>query len=218
MLRKLIICPYFGTLPDYFPQWYENAHSLREHGYDFLLDSDLDGFNRRVHERLGATSPITEGSAKIHDYRCTFGVLYADELAGYDFWGHTDFDCVYGRVERFWPDSLLADLDVLTDHSYVLGPWTLYRNDPRVNDLFRLHPDWRGHLEGERVTGWVETEFTRLLLASGLRVRAREAEHVYEVADLRRLHWNADALMCGNREVPMAHFRRSKEWPAGLAA
>ena len=217
MLRKLIICPYFGTLPDYFPQWYENAHSLREHGYDFLLDSDLDGFNRRVHERLGATSPITEGSSKIHDYRCTFGVLYADELAAYDFWGHTDFDCVYGRVNRFWPDALLTNVDLLADHSYVCGPWSLYRNHPTVNELFQRHPDWLGILEGERVTGWVETGYTDLVRESGIRVEFT-SEHAYEVGDLKRLRWDGGRLLVGAREVPMAHFRRTKEWPAGLAA
>lgn len=217
MIRKLMICPWFGPLPAWWDRYEQQLARLALVGYHFLLDFNPDRFKQRAHDRLGVTAPIVEGGGKIHDYRATFGILYEHELAGFDFWGHTDFDCVYGRVEHFWPDTLLADLDVLTDHTYVLGPWTLYRNVPAVNELFYAHPDWRDYLEGERVNGWVETEFTDLLLGSGLRVRAREAEHVYEVADLRRLTMDGERLLCGGREVPLGHFRRTKEWPAGVA-
>jgi hypothetical protein len=96
-LRKLLICPYFGDLPEWFPLWYSNIERLRDDGYELLFETIEDTFAERVHDVLGVKYPRGDGY-KVCDYRCAFGELYADELDGYDYWGHTDLDCVYGRV------------------------------------------------------------------------------------------------------------------------
>lgn len=217
MISKLLITPWFGQLPEWWPEYEQNARRLAEHGFEWLIVTDLELFQRRVKSTLGIDCPIQPGTGKVHDYRATFGELFADEIKGYDFWGHTDFDCVYGRVEKFVTDDFLAGLDLHSDAPhYVCGPWSLYRNTPVVNRLFRDEPLWREILENPRTTGWVETAFSQIVdLAHEAGEIRREYTlwHAYEASSLARLRFDGDWLMDGDREVMMAHFRRTKRWP-----
>lgn len=199
------------------PYYERNIARLSEHGYDRLVTDDLRGFKARVGEILGIECPIEPGGGKIHDYRAVFGVLFAEELEGYDFWGHTDFDCVYGRVQEYVTDDFLSRLDIYSNHwSYICGPWTLYRNTPLVNNLFRYHHNWRGHLEDPITSGWVEKSYSDIVDA---RHEAGDLRRVYKTwqvwEDLSKLHFDGDLLMDGNKEVMMAHFRRTKKYPEG---
>jgi uncharacterized protein DUF6625 len=214
VIRKLMICPWFGDEPEWAHRYHQNTEHLRDHGYEFLHDRDLDEFRARVRDVLGVDCPITAGSAKIHDYRPTFGHLYADEIAegGYDFWGHTDYDCVYGRVDRFATDELLERVDVQTDnvYDYLCGPWTLYRRaDQHIARLYTLEPGWRDTLEDTTTTGWVETTFTDIV-----KHHARvDVQHHHAFTEPEALTTDGDGLFWHGREIPFFHFRRSKVWP-----
>ncbi len=214
MTRKLLICPWFGRTPSWMGKYRESVATIARSGYDVLYDFDLDGFKRRVMDTLEIVCPITDGSSKIHDYRAAFGVLYADEIRGYDFWGHTDFDCVYGRVDQFFTEDLLSRFDVLTDNTvennYVCGPWTLYRATPRIASIFRLHPEWQTIMQDPVSSGWVERGFTQLV--------KDEVEDFYVRPHHRWLHpdrlrMEEDRLMWGSEEISFFHFRSTKEWP-----
>lgn len=214
-IRKLMICPWFGLLPEWMPSWIDNVARLGPMGYDFLLFHDLYEFKTRVKERLNVDCPIEPGTGKIHDYRCAFGVLFADEIEGYDFWGHTDFDCLYGRVDQWVTDAFLENLDIHSNHAtYVCGPWTLYRNVPVVNEFFKLYPNWDAMLTAEQTTGWVETEYSRMLDVADALGQIERTYTMWQTKDLNRfdtLRWGDDgALYEGDEEIFMAHFRRLK--------
>lgn len=215
MIRKLLICPWFGPLPEWMDLWERNVASLEPMGYDVLRVHDLEWFKRRAWDTLDIASvPIVSGEGKIHDFRCAFGVIFAAELAGYDYWGHTDFDCVYGRVDHFMNDTRLAGLDQWSNHpTYVSGPWSLYRNVPMMNELFMQADDWRGYLTNPETSGWVELGF------SGL-VKARtDIQHLWTNFQTRNLdnfdtvHFDGDRLMEGREEIMVAHWRRTKVYP-----
>jgi hypothetical protein len=211
MLRKLLLSPWFGPPPPWWPRYQRNSARLADHGYTLLVPTDLADFYDRVERTLGLPCSVTPGAGKVHDYRPALGVIYADLIDGHDFWGHTDLDCVYGRVEEFWPDELLDSTAVAVDHTHhVCGPWTLYRG---VQDLFREHPGWQDELTNPAVTGWAETSFTVLLRESGTRVMYR-LTHGYQYPEL--YEWDGDRLMEGKRERSFFHFRHSKRWPKGL--
>lgn len=108
MIKKLMICPYFGTLPPWFDSYLANIEMLKPLGYDWHITTNLKLFKERVGDILGIKCPIVPGTGKPWDYRPAFGVLFAEELKRYDYWGHTDFDCVYGRVDRFVTDEFLG--------------------------------------------------------------------------------------------------------------
>ncbi len=220
VLRKLLICPYFGDLPPWFDLWRRNVAELEADGYDVLLDHDLPGFKARIKDTLGIDAPIVSGEAKMHDYRCTFGLLYADELAGYDFWGHTDFDVVYGRVAHFINDTRLAGLDLFSNHdTYVSGPWSLYKNTETMNTLFKRHEDWRGHLTNPSVTGWVELSYSEIVAYCASTGEIQILWESWQPGNLNNfdaVRWDNGRLMDGRQETMYVHFRRTKVYPAHL--
>jgi len=206
-LKKLLIVPYFGQLPEWYGK-YEKPE-----GYDLLLDQDLDGFKKRVKDVLGFDCPIEEGSGKVWDFRPTLGLLYAKELEGYDFWGHTDLDCVYGDVDKWVTDEFLSNLDVHSNHStYVCGCWSLYRNVPEVNNFFKKHPFWQDFMVEKTPNGWVETDFSRYLESSGLRYKYTFWQGD-PWADTFNLKKENGKLYQDGEEIMMFHFRKTKKWP-----
>ncbi len=217
--RKLLICPHFGRLPGWHAHWERDMTRLADHGYDLLLDTDLNAFRRRAHETLQVAYPSDPDLRKPCAYRPAFAAMYADEIEGYDWWGHTDLDCVYGRINEFVTDAFLHELDFHTDHHYLCGPWTLYRNRPEINELFRTVDGWADLLQDPDEVGWGETSFTWALNAaeaSGLIRCAYTAWHAYTAQDLVRARRDGDRLVVDDREVPMIHFRRSKVYPPQL--
>ncbi len=205
--------PFFGHLPE----WYDK-YELPE-GYDMLLDQDLEGFKKRVKNKLGIDYPGQPGMGKVWDYRCALGLLYEEEIKAYDFYGHTDFDCVYGKVGDWITDKFLSELDVHSNHdTYVNGCWSLYRNTPEVNNLFMQFPDWKEKMIHYQVNGWVEDQFSRTLEQSGLRYKytffqgdpydsspilKKENGRLYQYIK-HEVQWI---------EIMQFHFRRSKQWP-----
>ncbi len=206
-----MICPWFGDEPEWADRWHENIERLSLHGYDFLHERDLDAFKRRVRLTLGVDCPITSGSAKIHDFRPVLGDLYRDELQGYDFWGHTDYDCVYGRVERFFTDDLLAGSEIVTDNSfdYLCGPWTLYRNNYDIRTLYLRDWRWRDRLQSPITSGWVEQRFSEIAQAETTVYIERFHRH----NEPARLAWDGERLLWKGEEISFFHFRYTKAWP-----
>lgn len=213
MISKVFICPYFGVHPEWMDNYWRNAERMQAHGYNFLLEDDEDAFRDRVRDRLGIEPPPMWGTGNIWDFRPALGFLYEDKIADYDFWGHTDFDCVYGRVERFTTDERLHACDIFSDcaHNYIAGPWSLYRNHRDIRELFLQHPLWEHNMTYPVPTGWVETTFTAWI-RDAVSVTIVD-EHGYDQPEL--LLFQGDRLMHGGREIPMFHFRRSKQYPKG---
>jgi hypothetical protein len=220
VLKKLLICQWFAApFPPWIEYWMKSINSLEQYGYSWLLETDEDAFAERVKRVLGATYPRGDGR-KVCDYRCAFGLLYEDEAGDYDYWGHTDLDVVYGRVGHLLPDELLGEYDIFSNHdTYVSGPWSLYRNDTIVNELFTEIEDWQGYFENPATTGWVETAFSRYVdrqHAEHRIVRRYESWQTQNLNNFNTVHWEGDRLMEGSDEVMMAHFRRTKVYPSRL--
>lgn len=209
-----MIVPWFGPLPKWWPQFNSQLPALEQQGYDFYFSHDLRSFKDRCKRVLDVECPITEGSAKIWDYRPALGMLYADEISGYDWYGHCDLDMVFGRLDHFVTDEMLDHCNILTDcqYDYLAGPFTLYRNRSLVTTIFQTHPDWKGTLESPEPTAWQETFFSRL---------AKEATTVtfinrHAFSEPQFLEREEDgSLWHRNREISHYHFNREhpKRWP-----
>src|SRR5262249_38799609 len=70
---------------------------------------------------------------KLCDFRPTYGLVFAEHVAGFDFWGHCDMDVVFGNIRHF------LTADVLHAYNKVLihGHLSLYRNSEEANNFFR---------------------------------------------------------------------------------
>lgn len=219
-MKIALVVPYFGAYPVWMPHWARNTQRMQKLGYDFLFDDNEDEFRKRVQDKLAIDCPPMAGTGNIWDFRPAFGVLYAEELRDFDFWGHTDFDCVYGRVERFVTPALLNKVDIFSNHgTYICGCWTLYRNTPAVNTLFECVPGWTGFMEVNRATGWAEQEFTYVVDCfheAGEIVRRYEMWQTDNLDSFDELTLERDGRLLENgQERMMAHFRRTKTYPEG---
>jgi hypothetical protein len=71
---------------------------------------------------------------KLCDFRPAFGVIFRDELRGYDVWGHCDNDVVFGQVRRFITKGILDSYGKVLIHGYM----AFYRNSDVANSYYRL--------------------------------------------------------------------------------
>ncbi len=194
-MRKLMIVQWFGEEPEWIDRWLYNTTwvGLQGHGWDFLLDDDPESIRARI-TALGINCPTLTGR-KLCDYRPALGEMYADEIAagGFDFWGHTDLDCVYGRLWDYVTDELLAACDLFSNDPapYMCGPFSLYRTDT-ASSLFRSCDGWRNIFESETHVGFDERGIERAIPASDLTAIHR--------------HWHGEDSM-------YVHFRRPKVYP-----
>lgn len=148
MSEKQSICIigiYFGKLPSYFPIWLKSAEYNRT--IDFLLFTDQEigdvPSNVRVVNttlekiRVLATStlgyPISlEKPYKLCDFRPAYGEIFHEYIGGYDYWGHCDFDMIFGDIRSFLAKHHIEKYDKFLDHGHL----SLYRNTIENNHRY----------------------------------------------------------------------------------
>lgn len=217
-LKKIFIIPWFGEYPEFMNRWIANMEYLKSYGYDYLLVASLPKFEQRVREKLGIEPTIIFGTGKPWDYRPALGKLFEDEIKGYDYWGHTDFDCVYGDVNKFMPDEELIKWDIWSNHyDYICGPWTLYRNNDKINNLFSGFPEWKERMEEPQATGWVEGKFSQEYIDGlhnkGEIKRLYTFYQGYDPAVDEHIEFKDGKLYDAGTEIMMFHFNRKKRLP-----
>ena len=142
-----LIVPYFGSFPNYFHLWLESAK--RNSDIDFIIVTDnkklmgggtgnikiISSTLLEVQKRANAVFKMQckmQTPYKLCDYKPAYGLIFADILRGYDFWGYCDIDIVWGDLRKFITDDLLEQYNRL----FNLGHLTLYRNDAKTNKVF----------------------------------------------------------------------------------
>lgn len=149
MDKKIVfICPYFGTLPEYFPLWLKSCK--KNHTIDWIIITDdkasyeypenvrvyycsFRKFAAYIRKKTGFASSI-KYPYKLCDYKPVYGKIMEDQIRGYDFWGHCDMDTVFGDLRKFFTEEILCSCDKLM----FLGHMTLYRNTSKVNNRYLL--------------------------------------------------------------------------------
>jgi hypothetical protein len=110
-----LVVPYFGERPSYLPLVVTSmAHNP---DIDWLLITeapvrdapnvtvqlcDFAGLVARIERKFDFEVSL-ERPYKLCGLRPAFGEIFRDELAGYDFWGHSDLDVVFGRIRKHLP-------------------------------------------------------------------------------------------------------------------
>src|SRR4029078_1055957 len=116
--------------------------------------------NERCSDVLGTTIDIKR--RKLCDLKVTYGVIFADDLLPFDFWGCSDLDIIWGDIRRFATDARLHELDIFSSRKEKLsGHCTFYRNTPEVNRLFERIPNVRALLATSHYEHLDERELTK---------------------------------------------------------
>ena len=147
MSSILIFIPYFGTLPEVFPFWYNSALNNPDVDFLFITDCDikeapnikvrkstLEKEKERFEKALGMEICLPN-AYKLCDFKAAYGFIYADEREGYDFWGFGDIDLVYGMIRDYFTEDVLARYDMISGWGHL----TLYRNCEFCNTFFMRH-------------------------------------------------------------------------------
>jgi len=239
MLRKLFIQSLFDFKIDWMDQYIANCNSLAKEGWDWLTFTDqkieskenfkvvymdINGFKDLVFNKTGVKTNMTTHNVKYGDFFCSYGFLFDEFTKGYDFWGFTNFDVVYGRLSHYLPDSFLETIDVYgNDPNDTCGHFTLIRNNEFLKTLFKENPKWEKVLEDYWWQGYDEGGFSDLVKKARDEGKAKVEFRFWQEHDKQADHNPNPHLrilddgqlinsITGN-EMLLFHFRRSKEWP-----
>ncbi len=160
--------------------------------------SNKFGIDYRLYPTPDMPYPI---SKHLYDLWPTQGVLFEDYHKGYEWWGHGCLDVILGDIDKWLSPKYLKDCDIFgNDPDAICGPFSLYRNEPKINHLFEEIPNWRGILEGPPgdppMDEYWMTQIVRKARDEG-RIRFKSA------------FWQGDNL----KEHLMIHFNHTKQWP-----
>lgn len=153
-MSNLLIIPYFGKLPQYFPQFLLSCKYWKKGEMDILLitdDNAIDSMNipecmtikkcsfmeiqAKINETTGY-SPIN--AYKLVDFKPLYGTIFAEYTEGYEYWGYCDVDTIMGDVVSWLNKINYTQYDRVGRY----GHFTLYRNTPEITSLWkREFPD-----------------------------------------------------------------------------
>lgn len=248
----LVVC-YFGNLPRWLDHFLVSC-AFNPH-IDFLFFTDQApaiaappnvhvrqltprAFNRLASDKIGIRVELCSPQ-KVCDFKPMFGHLFESHLAGFDYWGYTDLDVVFGDLQSALAREGLPSYDVFTARKeYLVGHFTLWRNTPELRELYRQSDDlpatlrspdvlsfdecgrqWRKRLEGRpcgsRAACDSMTHIVERLAAQG-RISARFLPLVAEWPELVRptwrFRWQSGRLWQMNpmRERMYVHFHAFK--------
>ncbi|MCV9930345.1 hypothetical protein OIU83_21985 [Flavobacterium sp. LS1R49] len=154
-----VITCWYGEYPWYFPYF---IHSC---GFnptvDFYIITDnadlipnkpsnviiiyktLEELINSASEKLGFTVNI-DFPYKLCDFKPSYGFLFPEIIEGYDFWGQSDLDVIYGNLRDFMTGDMLEKFDFISvRHDYTTGCFALYKNNDLMNTFFKRSKDYK---------------------------------------------------------------------------
>ncbi|TGE25514.1 hypothetical protein E5K00_10070 [Hymenobacter aquaticus] len=188
----LVIC-YFGrSWPAYFPHFLASCAANPTVSFlvftnlaappappntRFVHLPDLAAFNALASRTLGFPVAVTD-PYKLCDLKPAYGVIFAEYLASYAFWGYCDIDLLFGDIRRFLPAPVLDHHDVLSAVAqYPAGFFLLFRNTPAISRLFMRSPDYQRVFQSARHFCFDECNFKfGELLGAGQLIEEVETE------------------------------------------
>jgi len=150
---------WYGKFPWYFPYFLHSCSFNPTVDFYIITDNKnkidnkpenvkiiyktLDELKASASEKLGFSVNI-DYPYKLCDFKPAYGFLFPELIEGYDFWGITDLDIVYGSIRNFMTEEVLNNNDVISSrHDYITGSFCLFRNNNYVNQLFMKSKDYK---------------------------------------------------------------------------
>ncbi|RBA52970.1 hypothetical protein DQ403_20100 [Stutzerimonas zhaodongensis] len=175
----IIIIPYFGQWPFWMPFFIESCRANPDINWLLLGDcaalEDLpNNVEQRVFDFVDYCAFVSEclglsfnpsNPYKLCDLKPALGFIHAADVAGYDFWGFSDLDLIYGDLRSYFSDERLRKYKVLSTHERrISGHFCLLRNEPELNSVFWKIPDFVRRAEDPKNHALDEGGFSRIFL------------------------------------------------------
>lgn len=173
-----LVAVYFGPWPEWTPLFFESCRWNPSIDWFLFADHDPDSppppnvhltiidfgrYKQRAEDTLQVAIPSWD-PYKLCDIRPMFGVIHADELAGYHYFGWCDLDVVFGDIRRFYDSAVLRHLVVSSHEERIAGHFTLIENSDEGRHLFERVANWRILVGKEKYCGLDEVAFSTLFL------------------------------------------------------
>ncbi|MEX6501451.1 DUF6625 family protein [Pseudomonas zhanjiangensis] len=175
----IFLIPYFGQWPFWMPFFIESCRCNPD--IDWLLIGDcaeleelpsnvrqqrisFEAYCDFVSTRLGFEfAPINP--YKLCDLKPALGFIHEPEIQGYDYWGFSDLDLVYGNLRAYFTAEKLRRSKFFSTHERrVSGHLCLLRNEQPLRELFWRIPDFQRRVQDQKNHALDEGGFTRLFL------------------------------------------------------
>lgn len=175
----ILLVPYFGRWPVWFDFFLVSASHNPDIKWQFFTDCEIPvnkpdnidfetlsfaDYKKMVSERLGIKfNP--ESAYKLCDIKPALGFIHADKTEGYDFWGVTDIDLVYGDLRSYFTAERLAEKDFYSTHERrVSGHLFLARNTQKMREAFKQIKNWQERFGSKEHYALDEGAFSRLFI------------------------------------------------------
>jgi hypothetical protein len=178
MARSIrLINTYFGPYPRWMPALLQSCAANTDIDWLFFIDHHpppvsypnvrfekltLAGLNALASQKVG--SPVEKDGYSQVDLKPAYGAIFEDFLGGADFWGHCDIDVLWGRMRAFVTDDILDRYAMVSSRRQATsGHFTLFRNIPEVNSIFRDVPGWEAMFAEPKLHAFDESKISRHL-------------------------------------------------------
>jgi hypothetical protein len=144
MKKIVLIIPYFGKLPDYFPFFMKTVKYNPDIDFIFITDNIISDVPKNVILRkmtfvefVGKVRSVFDfkislnSPYKLVDYKPAYGYIFEEEIQEYEMWGYCDIDQIFGDILGMLPDDYNS-----YDKIFSLGHLTLFKNNYENNRLF----------------------------------------------------------------------------------
>lgn len=256
-MKKVFLQTQFGKPHAWTQEYIDHVQNLAQYGWYWkiftpndlkskgnveVIKMTLKDFDELITKKCGVDphNYLQDGVPHkfVSDYYPAYGLIFEDYIKGFDFWGHTNWDIVYGRLDHFLSDAWLDQYDIWSDDvNTINGIFTLYRNNETVNNFFRKIPNWESMFVAHNLFGIDEYYMTDLVRNDksirfgypphyalhshdrldnhdpSIRLERKEDGSLWELfKDINPPAW-AHARPIVGKEIMMFHFLRSKRWP-----
>lgn len=91
-------------------------------------------------------------------------MIFEKYIKNYDFWGFSDIDIIWGKVDNFIDEEILNNYDIISSRkNFISGHFTLFRNNKIINQLFRKVPNYEEHFNNKNGQFFDEIHFDKYL-------------------------------------------------------
>lgn len=228
-IKTLVIIPYFGSWPKWINVFVESCRA--NPGFDWLILSDcgaVEGLPENVtfveysykeycdlvSRRLGIEfSP--KNPYKLCDIKPALGCIHESYLDGYEYWGWSDIDLVYGSLSKYY-EPYLGRYNLISNHkNRISGHFCLLRVDKKYLYAFKKIKNWRELMSSQKHFAVDEKQFTKLFI----RGKNQPGWIKKLISSVRPLSWNTffhEAYTTPNCRIPWSdgsdNFPRSWRW------
>ncbi len=161
MISIILIIPYFGKWPLWFDAYLlsvaanpticwlcpTDCEIPKKHPANItFLPTTLALLNQRVNKIVQAEVPLNP--RKFCDLKPAYAEIFVENIEEYDFWGICDMDIVWGDIRKFTTPQILDEYDIISSRNQnISGHFTLFRNNPKINALYKQLPNYKALFE-----------------------------------------------------------------------